>query len=137
MARACSCGDVLATECCKQGFASGTGPIGCRYGWAGTLGRMVASAPRIDRRLRRLARRLARTSSSIADVHRAVGRYAQSLGLPRPSYQTIRLLVHEHRARLAARRATADLLIAVDLNQRPATDLLVLLDGLQHDRRVT
>ena len=92
---------------------------------------MVTSAPRIDPRLLRVARRLARKRGPVAEIHRSVGRYAQTIGLARPSYEQIRLVVNAHRARLAARRATAELLVAVDLNERPATDLLLLLDGFE------
>jgi hypothetical protein len=91
---------------------------------------VVASAPSIDGRLRRLTRRLTRRGMAAADIHRAVGQYAQLLGLARPSYQQVRVLVVEHRARLAARRATAELLRDVELNTRPATDLLQLLEGM-------
>jgi hypothetical protein len=88
---------------------------------------MVCSAPSIDPRLRRLARRLARRRRTAADVHRAVGEYAWSLWLPRPSYQQIRLEVNDARMRQAARRATAQLLLEIEIGARPITDVLQLL----------
>jgi len=90
---------------------------------------VIASAPRIDPRLRRVARRLGkRRSFSAADVHRSVGAYAEHIGVFRPSYQQIRLVVNEARLRQAAWRATAQLLLEVELGARPLTDLLQLLE---------
>jgi hypothetical protein len=57
-----------------------------------------------------------------------VGAYAQRIGVVRPSYEQIRLIVNEARARRAALRATAELMLEVDLGARPATDLLQLLE---------
>jgi hypothetical protein len=89
---------------------------------------VIASAPRIDPRLRRLARRLARNDRlSRADVHRSVGAYSSRIGAFRPSYQQIRLEVNEARRRQADRRAAAQLLLEIDMRSRPVTDLLKLL----------
>jgi hypothetical protein len=74
-----------------------------------------------------MARRLGCRRPVIADVHRAVGTCAVRLELTRPSYQQVRIVVDEARARQAARRATAQLLLEVQLQQRPVTDLLKLL----------
>jgi hypothetical protein len=89
---------------------------------------VVAAAPRIDPRLRRVARRLGRRGSRAADVHRSVGDYAGKLDLARPSYQQIRLFVNQARMEHAARLATAQLLLEVQLGVRPVTDLLQLLE---------
>ena len=89
---------------------------------------VVASAPRIDPRIRRAARRLGRQPFAIADIHRSVGEYADFVGVFRPSYEQIRLVVNEARMRQAARRATAELLLQVELGTRPVTDLLLLLE---------
>jgi hypothetical protein len=78
---------------------------------------MVAAAPRIDPRLLRLARRLGRRRLPTADVHRAVGSYASSLGVPRPSYQQVRLVVNEARMKHAARRAAAQLVLDIELGR--------------------
>jgi hypothetical protein len=64
----------------------------------------------------------------VADIHRAVGNYASTLDLPRPSYQQIRLYVNDARMRQAARRATAQLLLEIDIGARPITDLVRLLE---------
>ena len=90
---------------------------------------MVASAPRIDPRLRRVARRLGRRRPlSAADVHRKVGTYAEQIGVFRPSYEQIRLVVNEARLQQAVRRATAQLLLDVELGVRSPLDLLRLLE---------
>jgi hypothetical protein len=90
---------------------------------------VVAAAPTIDPRLLRLARRLGRRRScSAADIHRNVGRYAERIDAFRPSYQQIRLVVNEARLRQAALRATAQLLLEVELGTRPLRDLLQLLE---------
>lgn len=89
---------------------------------------MVPAAPRIDPRLQRTARRLGGRGLRAADAHRNVGTYAEKLGLVRPSYQQIRLLVNEGRYRAAARRATAELLAEVYFGRRPLTDLYQLLE---------
>jgi hypothetical protein len=52
----------------------------------------VPAAPRIDDRLRRYIAG-ARPSDSAAEVTRAAGNLAWSLGLPRPSYQQVRVLM--------------------------------------------
>ena len=88
---------------------------------------MVASAPRIDIRLVRVARRLGRRASSTADVHRSVGAYAARIGVTRPSYEQIRLVVNDARIP-KARRATVQLLLDVHLQRRPVADLKVLRD---------
>jgi len=69
-----------------------------------------------------------RRSCSAAEVHRSVGAYAEHIGLFRPSYQQIRLVVNEARLQQLALRATAQLLLEVDLGIRPVRDLLQLLE---------
>jgi hypothetical protein len=90
---------------------------------------MVASSVRTDIRVARFVRRLEPRSASIAAVVRATGRFCEKSGLTRPSYEQIRLLVHEARDRRERRRAAIDLLVDVDLRRRPPADLLYLLDG--------
>jgi hypothetical protein len=60
---------------------------------------MTVASPLLDRRLRNAARKLDRRDDSMAETWRKVGRMACKLGLPRPSYETIRLIVREHRRR--------------------------------------
>src|SRR5688500_9187393 len=56
---------------------------------------MTCSAPRVDPRLRTEARRLARRSVRAADACRLLGARAERLGVPRPSYQTVRVLLRD------------------------------------------
>jgi hypothetical protein len=58
---------------------------------------MPVSSPRLDRRLRRAAIKLDRREESMAETWRRVGRLAWKLDLPRPSYETVRVIVREHR----------------------------------------
>jgi hypothetical protein len=51
--------------------------------------------------LRRAATRLDDRRQPIAETWRKVGRRAEALGLPHPGYDTIRLIVREHRQRRA------------------------------------
>jgi hypothetical protein len=54
-------------------------------------------SPRLDRRLREAAVRLDNADRPIAETWRRVGRYAEELGLTRPSYDSIRVIVGERR----------------------------------------
>jgi len=65
----------------------------------------------------------------IAEVCRVVGLAAERLGVPRPSYERVRLLVHQARGRRATPRATQ---IAVDvaMRVRPPGALLDQLSGV-------
>ena len=68
----------------------------------------MLSAPRISPRLLDEIERLSRRRMPIAELNRRVGAAAARLGLPRPSYEQVRLLVHEARS-LRPRPATASL----------------------------
>jgi hypothetical protein len=84
---------------------------------------MTASAPRLGLQLLRFIERTA-TSEPIAEVNRAVGREAERLGLPRPSYEQVRVLVHMARRYRALRPRTRDVLLDVDLQARPPEALI-------------
>ena len=62
---------------------------------------MPVASPRLDRRLLQAAMKVDRAEDSMAETWRKVGRIAWKLGLPRPSYETIRIIVREHRRRRA------------------------------------
>jgi hypothetical protein len=62
---------------------------------------MTVASPRLDRRLKKAAMKLDRRQEPMAETWRQVGRVACKLGLHRPSYETIRILVKEHRRRRA------------------------------------
>jgi hypothetical protein len=75
-----------------------------------------------------MARRLSRRRSSVADIHRNVGAYAAYVGLARPSYEQVRVVVNEARLSFAARRATRQLVFDVYVGRRPVSDLYQLLE---------
>ncbi|MGH3001840.1 MAG: hypothetical protein ACRDM1_04100 [Gaiellaceae bacterium] len=79
------------------------------------------AAPRIDERLRRLIDRVP-ADASAADVTRRVGAEAEALGLSRPSYQQIRVLLGSSR-RARDEVTNIDVLVDIALRARPAYDL--------------
>jgi hypothetical protein len=83
---------------------------------------VAASAPRLHPRLVEAVVRLSRDKLSIAEINRRVGALAVEHGLPRPSYERVRLLVHEARER-DLYPSTAEVLLDVALNLRPPRDL--------------
>jgi hypothetical protein len=93
----------------------------------------VDLSPRLDARLVEAIRTLDDRRVSIAETRRRVGTLAASLGLPRPSYERVRQLVHEHRRQ----RARSRLEPALDLvfNTRPADAVVAeLLSPRRTDR---
>ena len=72
-------------------------------------------APRLDPRLLRAIVRLERPGVSIAEINRLTREPAAKLGLPRPSYESVRVLVHDARRERARRRANRETLIRVAL----------------------
>jgi hypothetical protein len=58
---------------------------------------VLSFAPRIPRRLLDEIERQSRRSVPIAEMNRCVGEAAGAIGLPRPSYEQVRVLVHEAR----------------------------------------
>jgi hypothetical protein len=60
----------------------------------------------------------------IAEVNRRLGRAADRLGLPRPSYERVRVLVHELRA-TQRRPSTLELVVGISMRTRPPDALVV------------
>lgn len=90
---------------------------------------MTTFAPRISPRLLEALVRLDDPAVPLAEVSRRVGREAERLNLPRPSYQRIRVLVHESR-RLRRGPGTAAVLVDVALRARPTTAIVDHLSGV-------
>jgi hypothetical protein len=95
--------ELLVTDCHKMAHAHAFVAL-----WGGggrlaelTIETMPVASPRLDRRLLQAARKVDRADDSMAETWRKVGRIAWKLGLPRPSYETIRIIVREHRRRRA------------------------------------
>ena len=88
---------------------------------------MAAAAPRIGATLLAAVERLDDDSLPIAEVYRRVAALASQLGYCRPSYEQIRVLVHEHR-RQGLAPTVGQVLLDVALKTRPPDALLELLD---------
>jgi hypothetical protein len=81
-------------------------------------------APRIDPRLlAALVRLERRRSGPIAETHRRLGEVADFLGLPRPSYERVRVLVNEHR-RNALNPGPGEMLLDIAFRKRPPQAVL-------------
>jgi hypothetical protein len=90
---------------------------------------MVASAPRIDSRLVAAIERLDDRFVPIAETNRRVGLVAEALGLTRPSYEQVRVVVHDARRR-GRRPTTGDVLLDIAFRVRPPTALGEHLAGV-------
>jgi hypothetical protein len=84
---------------------------------------MTRIAPRIDARLRAGLERIAAEQPSIAETCRRVGALADELGVSRPSYERIRVLVHEHKLR-GLGPSTGEILLDIAARSRPPDALL-------------
>jgi hypothetical protein len=89
---------------------------------------VLSFAPRLSRKLLVAIVRYDDRKVPIAETYRKVGREAERLGLPRPSYQRVRVLVHASRR---ARRgpSIASLLVDAALNVRHPKHVLEELTG--------
>jgi hypothetical protein len=90
---------------------------------------VLAFAPRISPRLVRALDRLDDRRIPIAEVNRRLGAEAERLGLPRPSYQRIRVLIHQLRW-LRRGPTTAKVLFEVALRARPPEAIADHLSGI-------
>lgn len=97
---------------------------------------MRFASRRLDPRLHALVVAHDRDEQPAAETWRRVGESAEELGLPRPSYHTVRELVRDERlrrrARTATRKAALELLGAVASPR--AVELPIALDALAHAR---
>jgi hypothetical protein len=91
---------------------------------------------RLDPRLQALVVAHDHDDQPAAETWRRVGESAVELGFPRPSYHTIRVLVHDERLRRRARTETrkAALQVAGAFLSPRAVDLPIALDALAHAR---
>ena len=80
-------------------------------------------APRISPRLLALIERLADRDLSPAEICRLVGDEAGRLGLTRPSYQRVRVIVREARRRPRP-VSTGEVLLDIALRAKPATAIM-------------
>ena len=94
---------------------------------------MKFSVPRGDPRIHALVVGLDRDDVPAAETWRKVGDAAQELGLPRPSYHTIRELTHVERLRRRARTTVrgAALDVALAFGSSRVVDLPIAVDALE------
>jgi hypothetical protein len=90
---------------------------------------VVTLAPRISRRLIEAVVRFDDRAQPIAETCRRVGAEADRLGLTRPSYQRIRVLVHESR-RIRRRPSVADIVMNTPWHLRTSEDLINVLSAV-------
>jgi hypothetical protein len=87
-------------------------------------------APRISPRLLEALMRLDDRTLPIAEVNRRVGEEAERLGLRRPSYQRIRVLLHGPRRIRRSRPSTGAVLFEVAVRARPPEAFLDHVSGV-------
>lgn len=90
---------------------------------------MVTIAPRISRRLIEELVQLDDERVPIAETYRRVAAEADRLGLTRPSYQRMRVLVHQSR-QLRRGPTTASVLLDVATRVRPPEAFLEHISGV-------
>jgi hypothetical protein len=89
---------------------------------------MSRSAPRLDSRLVAATIRADDKNKPIAETYRTVAALAERLGLPRPSYETIRRVAHATRS---GKRdpSIGQVLLDIDLRRRPPEAIVGALVG--------
>jgi hypothetical protein len=95
---------------------------------------MPPAAPRIDARLVAALARLDDPTCSIADSHRRLGLVADWLGVPRPSYEQVRVLVNGHRRR-PLHPGVGETLLEIAMRAKPPGALLDVLSGTAPPKR--
>jgi hypothetical protein len=88
---------------------------------------VLHAAPRIDPRILAALARIDQPGRPIADTHRRVGSIAERLGLPRPSYEQVRVLVHALRARRRG-PGVGEVLLDIALQKRPPESVIELFE---------
>jgi hypothetical protein len=92
------------------------------------LVRVTRSAPRLDSRLIAAIARADQRGRPIAEIARSVGALAEDIGLARPSYESIRRVVHALRARKRD-PGIGEVLLDINLRRRPPEAILDALVG--------
>jgi hypothetical protein len=90
---------------------------------------VLAFAPRISPRLLRILNRIDDPRLTFAELNRRLGAEAERLGLPRPSYQRVRELLHRLRA-LRRRPSTTSVLVDIAFRARPPEAFLDHISGV-------
>src|SRR5438876_166031 len=91
---------------------------------------MPPSAARLTPRLLEELARIDRRGLPIAEVNRRLGEKAEALGLQRPSYERVRVLVHELRSARARRGpSTAQVLLEIAMRARDPREAADVIMG--------
>ena len=90
----------------------------------------VSLAPRVSHRLLAALVRLDDRALSIAEIHRRLGLEADRMRLTRPSYQRVRVLLHQARSIRHRRPSTGQVLVEIAFRARPPAALLDHLAGI-------
>lgn len=94
---------------------------------------MVPLTPRLPHKLVAELEHLAAGDLSAAEICRRIGARADKLGVPRPSYETVRVVVR--RARRRAQPSTAEVLTDIAFRVRPPEALLDHVSGVGVPKR--
>ena len=89
---------------------------------------LTICGPRIDERLVAAIARLDDPTLPIAETNRRLGVVAEGLGLIRPSYQQVRVIVHELRSQHQSPRLGA-ILLDISYGVRPPQAIYDLVTG--------
>ena len=84
---------------------------------------LTTAAPRIDERLVAALGRLDDPTLPIAEINRRLGLVAEALGLTRPSYQQVRVIVHQLRSQSRSPRV-GETLLEISFRVKPPTAIL-------------
>jgi hypothetical protein len=84
---------------------------------------LTTAAPRIDERLVAAPGRLDDPTLPIAEINRRLGVVAEGLGLTRPSYQQVRVIVHQLRSQSRSARV-GETLLEISFRVKPPTAIL-------------
>jgi hypothetical protein len=95
------------------------------------------SAARITPRLLAELARIDDGTRSIAELNRRVGEAAEAMGLQRPSYECVRVLVHRQRATTSRPLpSTSEVLVDIAFRVKPATAIIDHLEELERQERL-
>jgi hypothetical protein len=89
---------------------------------------LTRCGPRIDERLVAALARLDDPTLPIAEINRRLGVVAEGLGLIRPSYQQVRVIVHELRSQKRSSRV-GETLLQIAYGMRTQEQILRVLTG--------
>ncbi len=96
---------------------------------------MTRFAPRLPQRLHDVVERESKRRVPIAEICRRVGAEAEASGLPRPSYEEVRRLVHRYRRFRTSKPSTTRIVADVVFRVRRPEALVDHLAGLTTPRR--